>query len=187
MCIEFAPPPDLNYEFAVTYYAMPRQRTLTTEYTTGTVSVVGTAVTGTNTTFTQAMVGCQLRQGTANSGPVGDTGATGSLYENTIQIVTDATHLTLSTPGTALGAVQFVIDDPIDVERMSMDEVFCRMCESQFYKLTRADARSQAFKEEQVAQSLRVARARDVRKMPNTQRRLPPSFESLAYANLGGR
>lgn len=184
MAIEFAPPPDAAYTFDISYFAMPRQRTLPRPYVSGTVSVSGTAVTGTNTAFTQSMVGCRLRQGTADSIPDGEYGPTGSTSENTIASVTNATSLTLVDAGATSSNVMFMIDDPIDVERVSLDEAFCRICEYEFASLTRDDKRAE--KEGDMIRALQNARARDVRTTPRKNNYSIPTFEALAYANLGG-
>ena len=185
MCVEFGPPPNAAYTYDMSYFAQPRQRTLSNAYTTGTVSVSGTAVTGTNTNFTQAMVGCQLRQGTATAGPVGEYGVNGSMNENTIASVTDATHLTLTAAGAALGSVQYVIDDPIDIERGAMDEVFCRICEYEFAILSRNNNRQ--LKQQEMIQALQNARAMDVRMTPRPNVYVPVTPEMFAYANIIGR
>ena len=188
MCVEFAPPPDIAYTFEVVYFAWPRQRTLPDKASGGLVSCTGTAVTGSNTAFTQSMVGCQLRFGkTSSAPPNGEYGTLGSTNEATIQTVQSATALTLLSPAPQnVSGVQYVIDDPVDVERMSMDEVFCRMCEKHYLLLTRATDRVVAAKDDQVAMALRVARARDVRTSPKPRRHVYPSFSALAFANLHG-
>ena len=185
MCVEFAPPPDQQYTYDISYFALPRQRTLGGPYSEGTVSVSGTSVTGVNTAFTQSMVGCRLRQGTVTSIPQGEYGPNGSTAENTIAVVNSSTSLTLVDAGQTSTNVQFIIDDPVDVERVALDELFCRMCEFEFASLTRDDKRSE--KEQDMIRALNNARARDVRTTPRTWRELTPTFEALAYANLGGR
>lgn len=185
MAIEFGPPPDGVYTYDVSYYATPRQRTLQDKYSTGTVTVNGTAVVGTGTTFTSAMVGCQLRQGTTLSPPDGELGPDGSMRESTIAAVTDATHLILQEPGDSATDVKFVIDDPIDIERTSMDEAFCRMCEYEFAVLIQLNTRQQ--KRAEMIEALRCARAADARLSPRPDLYFPPTLEQVAYANLGGR
>jgi hypothetical protein len=188
MSIEFSPPPDLNYTYDIAYYAMPRQRTLSQPYSAGTISCSGQAVTGTGTNFTQAMVGCRLRQGTADCTPVGEYGPQGSTYENTIQQVISPTSLLLADAGNTCSNVQYIIDDPIDVERVSMGEVFDRMCEYQLATLLRHTTVDNKYRA--MVQSLQNARARDSRAMPNNQwgSNIPPYglLEGLAYAGVGG-
>lgn len=182
LCLELAPPPNGVYVYDISYFAQPRKRTLATEYTTGSVSVSGTAVVGTGTTFTQAMVGCQLRQGSATAVPVGEYGANGSANENTILSVEDATHLTLMDAGVSLGPVLYLIDDPIDIERNSMDEVFCRMCEYNFATLVRSDTRAE--RELEMKRALDRARASDVRSATINTSGAIPTFAMLARANM---
>jgi len=187
MCMEFAPPPDAAYVYDLAYYAKPRPRTMNGAYTAGTISVSGgTAVVGVGTAFTQAMVGCRLRQGTTGVIPDGEYGTNGSTIENTIAYVTDATHLTLLDAAPNASSVQFLIDDPIDIERTSMDEMFCRMCEYEYACLSRQDKR----KETQADMTMAIlnAKAADMRTSPRQYEYIaPPTLESLAYANLGGR
>ena len=189
MCMEFAPPPDINYTYDIAYYAMPRQRTLAAPYSTGTVSVAGTAVTGVGTAFTQSMVGCRLRQGTTGAVPVGEYGTAGSTAENTIQQVISGTSLLLADAGMTSSGVQFLIDDPVDCDRLSMDEVFCRMCEYQFARLKRDTTANDKYAALVVA--LNNARARDSRVTPgnNASNFMQPYgfLEGLAYAGVQGR
>lgn len=183
MALNLAPAPDQNYTYDILYQAMPRQRTLPTAYSTGTITATGTSVTGTQTNFTQAMVGCRLRQGSDSSPPVGEFGLLGSTNENSIQSVQSATALTLVDACQATSNVGFVIDDPVDCDRMSMDEVFCRMCEYQYARLAR-NTLANAHYAAMVA-ALNVARARDVR-ISERQNRYSPvmTLEGLAYTNM---
>jgi len=189
MSIEFSPPPDVNYTYDIAYYAMPRQRTLSQAYSTGTISCSGQSVTGVGTNWTSAMQGCRLRQGTADFVPVGEYGPQGSTYENTIQQVVSPTSILLADAGNTASGVQYLIDDPIDCERLAMGEVFDRMCEYQFATLLRHTTSQDRYKA--MVQSLQNARARDSRLMPNNQwgSNIPPYglLEGLAYAGVGGR
>lgn len=80
----------------IEYYKLPKDMTATTNYTTGTVTTLaaaGTAVTGSGTTWTSAMIGRYIRITTE-----------GNWYP--ITAVTDTTHLTIGKPyeGTAIAA-----------------------------------------------------------------------------------
>ena len=184
MCVEFAPPPDAAYTFDISYFAMPRQRTLPAPYTTGTVSVNGTSVTGTGTVFTQSMVGCCLRQGTSTYTPTGEYGPNGSTADNIIQSVQSTTALTLVDDGGVSTNVNFMIDDPVDMDRQNLDEAFCRACEYEFAVLTRDDTRAE--KQQDMVIALQNARARDVRTTNRQQTFQAPTWQATAYANLGG-
>lgn len=184
-CLTFAPPPDIAYPFDLAYFAQPRQRTLAVAYSAGTVSANGTSVVGVGTAFTSSMAGCVLRQGTTVSAPVGEFGANGSTNETIIASVQDATHLTLLTPSVTTSGVGFVIDDYVDIDRVSMDELFCRLCESQFATLTRHNNRQQ--KKAEAMSALNVARARDVRVAPRPDPYSVPTLEAIAYANLNSQ
>lgn len=186
MCMEFAPPPDQAYTYDLAYYAKPRQRSLNGSVNTGTVSVSGTTVTGVGTAFTQSMVGCRLRLGTAAYMPASEYGSNGATAEYTVAKVTDSTSLTISEAGTTVSGVQYLIDDPVDIDRTSMDELFCRMCEFEFAMLTRMDKRSEV--ERDMNMALMSAKAADARTSPRQYEYVqPPTLEALAFANLGGR
>jgi len=185
MAVEYGPPPDQAYTFDMTYYASPRQRTLGYENTQGEISISGTTVTGTSTAFTSAMVGCRLRVGTNGKVPVGEFGRNGSQVEYTIASVSSATSLTLLESAATVSNVQFLIDDPVDIDRMSMDEAFCRVCEYEFETLFHGEKRGQ--KEEEMNAALRRARAFDLRLSRSQYPNIPVSLEGLAYANLQGR
>lgn len=79
----------------------------------GTVSVAGTTVTGSGTSFSSAMVGSYIRFGTASAHP--DT--LGSMNpwqaEAKIAAVASATSMTIDTSSTYSG-VKYVITDPVD-------------------------------------------------------------------------
>ncbi len=188
MALNLAPAPDQNYTFDILYQAAPRPRTLATAYisngATQSIAVVGTAVTGTATTFTQNMVGCRLRQAYSGlTAPVGEFGVGGSINENTIQKVNSATSLTLVDAGVTASGIGFVIDDPVDCERESMDELFCRMCEYQYARLTRNTLANTHYAA--MVAALNVARARDVR-ISERQNRYSPTMTlaGLAYTNI---
>ena len=182
MAVEFSPAPDIKYIYDISYFAKPRPRTLGAAYSTGTVSVSGTSVTGVGTTFTQSMVGCVLRQGTTGAVPVGEFSPNGSFYDNVIQSVQSATALTLVDAGNAASAVKFLIDDPVDIERTAMDEVFCRMCEYEFAILTRSNGIP--LKRQLMVTALMEARAADVRKALRQYDSISPSWQEVAYANM---
>ncbi len=76
-------------------------------YTTGTVEVTGTAVTGTGTTFTSSMVGMQIGFNTTSPATVT------TWY--TIAAFTDSTHITLSSSGGTIGPGAVYIIDSADV------------------------------------------------------------------------
>jgi hypothetical protein len=84
--------------------------------------------------------------------------------------------------GESLGAVLYLIDDPIDIERNSMDEVFCRMCEYNFATLVRSDTRAE--RELEMKRALDRARASDVRAATINATASFPTFAMLARANL---
>jgi len=184
--MEFGPPPNAHFTYDMSYFTQPRQRALQTEYTTGTATAVGTAVVGTGTTFTQRMVGCGFRISENGQIPAGEYGINGSINEGIVQSVTDATNLTLQLPipFDQSTTTPFLIDDPVDVERGAMDEVYCRICEYEFAVLTRSDLRDTYYAN--MARALQNARAMDVRMSPRTGPYFAPTFDQIAYVNIVG-
>ena len=184
MAMEFGPPPDAAYTLDLTYFAKPRQRTLPAAYRAGTISVSGTTVTGVNTAFTPAMVGCRLRVGTTAAAPVGESGDLGSLTESTVVAVTSSTVLIVADSLPTVNDVQFIVDDPVDIDRQSMDELFCRLCEQQFEILGNFNDRST--KDAEVRAVFLTARASDVRLSPHQQSyaNSGPSADAMIYSGL---
>jgi hypothetical protein len=76
----------------------------------GTVTVNGTAVTGTGTAFTSGMVGSVMRFGTSTDSPGGDGSMKPYQSEAVIASVQSATSCTLATSVTATGALYLVSD-----------------------------------------------------------------------------
>lgn len=187
LAVEFGPPPDAAYTLDLSYYAQPRPRTLSTEYKTGTISVSGSSVTGSGTTFTSAMIGCRLRIGTDSSPPIGEFGDQGSLSESTVIAVDSATSLTLADSMTSASAVQYLIDDPVDIDRGSMDEVFSRFCESEFERICHMDGRAE--KESEAMNALARARAMDMRMSPRQQPYSAAEFglDAMIYSGVNHR
>ena len=184
LALEFSPTPDANYTHDLTYFAKPRPPQLPYQYTTGTVSVSGTAVTGSGTNFTSNMVGCQLRLGSATAIPEGEFGPNGSLNEYTILAVNSATSITLQTAGITVSGYKYLIDDPIDIDRQSMDEYFCRCCEYEYEVLSRGTRVSE--KEHDMNVALANAKARDIRLSPWQQGAAAyvPNLDAIVQGNL---
>lgn len=124
------PPPDDVYHFDYVYQRQPRQL-LTPQYNTGTVTTSGTAVTGTGTAFTAAMVGSVIRFSSSTSvAPTGLAGANPFTEQRIITAVGSGTGLTIDSALTSeLTGVKYEISDPIDVEQGAMFSLFLRCCE----------------------------------------------------------
>lgn len=158
--IEFIPPPSEANTYDLTYAGLPRQRTLRREYSTGSVSVSGTTVTGTATAFTSDMVGCVIRFGDTEHIPTSEFGEYFSRNEQIVASVESATSLTLKEPATTASGVYFIIDDPVDLPGARLYGLFDRLCESQWETRVRSDSRAgtkdrekQAFREALAAET----------------------------------
>jgi len=164
--IEFVPPPSQAHTYDFLYSALPRQKTIHREYTTGAITVSGTAVTGTNTSFTQAMVGCVLRVGDTDHVPTSIYGEFPSTQESVIASVTNSTQLVLETSLTSATGVFFLIDDFVDLPSSRLFNLFDRMCESQWEIRVRSDTRNDTT--DRVNQAFRDAVAADQTTDPST-------------------
>lgn len=99
-----------------TYRRMPRQIRLSGHEATsraGTVSVSGTSVTGTGTSFSSNMVGSYLRVGTASAFPDTLGSLTPFSAEAKITAVASATSATIDT-SLSYSGVKYVVTDPVD-------------------------------------------------------------------------
>jgi len=83
----------------------------------GTITVAGTAVTGSGTAWTSAMVGSLLRISANANQPTGLEGANPYLEEIIISAVGGAESLTLADSGTTAEAVRARVTDPVDLGR----------------------------------------------------------------------
>jgi hypothetical protein len=109
--------PVANSNLDFTYRRLPRRLRISGHEASsrqGTVTVNGTAVTGTGTAFTAAMVGSVMRVGTSSDSPGSDGSLTPYQGEAVISAVANATSCTLATPITATGA-KYLITDIIDM------------------------------------------------------------------------
>lgn len=145
MAVEFIPPPSSAQTFDVVYEAKPRARTLSAAYTTGTISISGTTVTGTGTAFTDAMEGCVLRVGDANEIPTDENGDTPFSAEYEIQSVTSGTVLTLTTSATTASSVKYLIDDPVDVDSGPMLSYFDAACKAEYMRSNNLEGADKAY------------------------------------------
>lgn len=106
-----------NSNLDFTYRRLPRRLRISGHEASsrqGTVTISGTAVTGTGTAFTSAMVGSVLRVGTSTDIPGSDGSLTPYQGEAVIASVASATSCTLATPLTATGA-KYLVSDIVDM------------------------------------------------------------------------
>jgi hypothetical protein len=152
LAARFFPPPDASYNLNFLYARKPRD-VVTWDYHTGTIAAAGTtAVTGTNTAWTPAMVGsvfrCNFAASPNNIPPTGLAGANPFYLERVITAVGSNTSLTVDNviPDTLTGVLHEV-SDPVDYESGAMYSYFLRECERQF----RIARRIETTKEEMLA------------------------------------
>ena len=144
MVVEFFPPPSSARTYDFQYIATPRPiKTYGTDaqYTTGTISVSGTTVTGSGTTFASRMIGCVMRfttsTTTAPSGRVGSADTWLPFDEQAIvTAVGSATSITIdrTLSGTYSGC-KYSIGDPLDVEPQVMLTPLLFLSEAYFERL----------------------------------------------------
>lgn len=161
MAVRFHPPPNDVYVLDFTYYRSPvPMRVL--EYSTGTVSVSSTTVTGTGTSWNSDMVGCLIRfpRSGVNEIPTGRTGKYPYAEQRIVTAVNSATSITIDAvlDGTYSG-VKYRISDFLDIDYNVMREAFRKLCEYRFAEnLSRQDQGSR-FRSYQIA--LTTAREAD--------------------------
>lgn len=142
LVFEFSPPPSEAMTLTFSYTADPRPIGLIgtgVEYSTGTVSVSGTTVTGSGTAFSSRMLGSVIRFPVSGTSaiPTGTAGAYGNdnpyAEQRVITDVASATSLTIdqSLDGTYSGA-KFTIGDPLDLDYHVMLDAFLSLCEWKF-------------------------------------------------------
>lgn len=187
---EFQPPPNEAKTYHFMYQADPRPIGMigsSPEYSTGTVAVSSTTVTGTTTAFTSRMVGCVIRFTTSTTVvPTGSGGAYGATADNPYheqRIVTDVASGTSLTIDQALtgtySGVKFSIGDPLALDYHVMLDAFLAMCA---WKFAQAISKDQKFINEKEAAWRREfgrARAADYR-VPETTVPVPTPI----YARL---
>jgi hypothetical protein len=123
----------------------------------GTVSVSGTSVTGTGTSFSTAHVGAVLRIGSGSEVPTGLDGRRPYVAQAVIQSVESATALTVrESLGTASG-VGYIISSPLDVEEPLLN-LFRRCVEKHVATIIRMDRMQMSVAQEAFQQAFIVAR-----------------------------
>lgn len=81
----------------------------------GTISRTGTAITGSSTAFTAAMVGSILRVGDTTNYPGSIESLTPWVEESVITARSSATAITTQDSGTIASSTRYIVTDPIDV------------------------------------------------------------------------
>jgi len=190
MCVEFAPPPNTERTYDFYYSSSPRPFQLfssSNEYTTGTISASGNAITGSGTAFTSSMAGCVIRTSSSASSPTGIYGRHNldNPYDEqrVIQSVTSGTELYVDQAFTnTVSGAKYSICSPVDLDVYSMATLFLKMCEYTFARMTMRDDAD--LRKQRVIQQLRVAIAAD-----NKRTTIGESdqvyYDSLADLNRG--
>jgi hypothetical protein len=81
----------------------------------GTIARTGTAVSGSSTAFTSAMVGSILRVGDTASHPGTNTSLSPYVSESKIDSYTSATSVSTEGSGTIASSTKYIVTDPIDL------------------------------------------------------------------------
>lgn len=153
MTIQFQPPPSFARTFDIIFQSKPRIPTLTQPYSTGTVATTAgsTTVTLSGSTWPAGLAaGCLFRLGNT-APPTGLVGDNPYVEEHLVSYVTDSTHLELvDAMGTTASGVKYCVDDPIDIEGMSMQSYFDRLCEANLMILHQSGA-------DKIAQARQIA------------------------------
>lgn len=177
LAFELTPPPSAAATFDYTYHATPLPlQTFGTapEYSTGTISVSSTTVTGSGTTFASNMVGCVIRfppSGTSTV-PTGNNGAYGNdnpAFEyRIVTAVSNTTTLTIdqTVDGTYSGA-KYTIGSPLDFDYHVMLDAFLAMARWKFAILLQKSATDVEHAHNNWIRAFRIARGNDNRRPTN--------------------
>jgi hypothetical protein len=199
LSFELQPPPSDASTFAFMYFSDPRSIRLhsgSEEYSTGTISVSGTTVTGVGTTFTNRMVGSVIRFTTDDTNvPTGIAGGRDSSGNDTdnpydefriVTAVATAESLTIdqATDGT-YSAVKYTIGDPLDLDYHVMLEAFLAMCQWKFGIVTAQEQKVLDSLESAWQREFGRARANDYRQPLNPTRYGGHRYQQL-YDTGGG-
>lgn len=142
MAVKFSPPPDAVYNYDFMYVRSPMPMRVH-EYSTGTVTVSSTTVTGSGTSWTSDMVGTVIRfpRSGVNEIPTGLDGLYPFAEQRIVTAVNSTTSLTIdSTLSGTYSAVKYRISDFIDLDYHVMREAFRKCAEYRFAEnLSRTD------------------------------------------------
>lgn len=185
MCIQFSPPPVKSRTYDVLYQARPRPFALNSPYNTGTISTTAasTTVTLTGGVWPLSSAGSVFRVGTTIKFPEGETGDLPAAEEHLVLNRVSDTGLLLATPAVSTGSLlKYTIDDPIDLEQMSMMTLFQRMCESRLLRTHQSDMNRMNVAEAAELQALRMAMQADSRLLPKLMGGAGPnSFHDMLF------
>jgi hypothetical protein len=129
----------------------------------GTISISGTAITGSGTAFSTTWAGSLLRISGSSSRPTGLEGANPYREERLISAVGGTTSMTLRTTGTTQSGVGYRVTDYLDIDRHCW-AYFYRLAERYLCRLRFDKALPAA--ERAVMQAMMQARGADVKALP---------------------
>jgi hypothetical protein len=132
--LRFYPPPDQEYPLNVVYNAhgKPLQHHAINEGFAS-IAINTVAVTGTNTMWTEDLIGAVFRFSRNNQElPTGWDDLNPAPFERVVVAVNSQTSITLDQASPlALTNVKYQISDPVDIRQGSMETYFFRECEKQ--------------------------------------------------------
>jgi hypothetical protein len=178
MAVFFQPPPRSVYNFDFMYARSPMPMRIL-DYSTGTISVSSTTVTGTGTAWNDDMIGSLIRvpHSGVNQIPTGLAGLYPYAEQRVVTARASATSLTIDSAfdGTYSG-VKYRISDFIDLDYHVMREAFRKLCEYRFAEnLSRTDQGSR-FRSYQI--SLQSAKEADGKRKFGTDCPAPVDYRS---------
>jgi len=192
MVVEFGPPPSTSRTYDLAYKASPREMDTfgqSAEYSTGTVSVSGTTVTGSGTAFSDRMVGSVIRFTSGSTVPTGRVGSANDYApydeQRIVTAVTSSTELLIdSTLDGSYAAKKFSIGDPVDLEKSVLLTPFLRLAESNMARMSQHNDAGIAWAS--YRKSLIEAMEADSRYSPAMSGNLHTPWENRNYDLLTG-
>lgn len=169
MSLQFSPPPSTARTYDVIYQARPRPLELKAAYSTGTVTTVAGSAT---VNFSGAVMpassaGAIFRVGTTLKPPEGDTGDAPAVEEHFVLKRLSDTSLLLKTPAVSSGTgLMYTIDDPIDLEPVSMLTLFDCMCRTRMLQDHQSDMNRIVLAKNDEMEALKMAIQADSRLLP---------------------
>lgn len=146
-----------------------------TELSTGTVSVSGDVATFSSSILTDDCVGAVLRIGSSTTKPTSVygvfRGADGHVTElpastHIITQVNSATEAIIETSGSTVSGKAFTISSRVDVDENSMWDLFLRIAELAYRRITRADSKLVQESERIMRTALIEAQIADAKRLP---------------------
>lgn len=149
-----------------------------TEISTGTVSVTGQVATFSTAILTESCVGAVLRVSSSATKPTSAYGVwlneddgdslNPPTFSRIIIDVTSTTEAILSeAPDSNVSTKGYTISSHVDVDQNAMWDLFLRLCEVAYYRLTRADGKVIMAAEAMAKQAMTEAQIADAARIPD--------------------